>query len=155
MITAETRATDALRRRPENPASPADVVEAFLDRLGSGQHDRLEELLAPDVWMRALLTREVHEATTARETAEAFSTWVGGAAGSRMVESEHRAMAGRRFLRYRFVVRPYWEPERWHVIEQAGFCKVHEGRITRFDLACTGYFPVEAGMEEVPAGLVA
>lgn len=57
--------------------------------------------------------------------------------------AEHHTMAGREFVRYRFMLRPGWAPERWHVIEQAGYCRVHDGVITRMDLACTGYFPIE------------
>ncbi len=129
--------------RPSRVANP--TVESFLAALSAGDFEALERLLAPDVWMRNLLVRSVAESHGARQAVEAFRSWIGGPHGSRMIDSDHHPMAGREFLRYRFLVRPEWSPERWHVIEQAGFCRVRDGRITRLDLACSGYYPVEAG----------
>lgn len=135
------------RPSPDRSAATSSSSEAsatvrdFLEALSRGDSHGLRSLLADDVWLRALLVREVHECRTAEEAVRSFRDWVGCTAGFRMIESDHRPMAGRVFLRYRFLVRPPFAPDTWHLVEQAGFCKVEDGRIHRLDLACTGYFP--------------
>ncbi len=123
------------------PVPPPSVPRRFLDLLAAGDFAALEALFAPDVWLRGLLVREVHESSTAAGAAAAFRDWVGSPHGARMLDGEHETSAGRERLRYRFLVRPKWAPEQWHVIEQTGYCRVKEGRISRLDVACTGYFP--------------
>jgi hypothetical protein len=61
-----------------------------------------------------------------------------------MIQAEHQTMIGRDYLRYRFLVRPEFAPTQWHVVEQTGFVRVRDGRITRIDMVCTGFHPVDA-----------
>lgn len=134
-------------RRPVRMSLPGafpEVPRRFLEALRHGRFDELGTLFAPDMWLRNLLTRTVHESNTVVAAVEAFRGWVGTPHGRRMLQAEHHPMAGREFIRYRFLLRPAWAPERWHVIEQSGYCRVQDGVISRMDLACTGYFPVEA-----------
>jgi len=138
------------RCRPTPPpvASVAVLtVRSSLELLGQSDFQGLRRLLADDVWLRGLLVREVHESDTADEAVEALRSWVGCPAGHRMLEASHHSLGGREFLRYRFLVRPPWAPRDWHVIEQAGFCGVRDGRIRRLDLACTGYFPADIPLD--------
>jgi hypothetical protein len=141
------------RIAPPPPPLPSvqPVPARFLELLGEGDFAALAELFTEDVWLRALLVREVHEETTAAGAAEAFRDWVGSPHGARLLEAEHHTVAGRERLRYRFLVRPTWAPDAWHVLEQTGFCRVKDGRISRFDLACTGYFPAGDELLEVVA----
>ena len=39
------------------------------------------------------------------------------------------------------MVRPDWEPDVWHVVEQSAYCRVADDHVTRLDLLCTGFFP--------------
>ena len=139
---------------PPPPAlGPGGVPKALLAALRDGDFEALETLLAPDVWLRNLLVKQLHESTTAADAVEAFRSWVGSPHGAVMLDCEHRSLANRELLRYRFLVRPVWAPDDWHVLEQTGYCRVKDGRISRLDLACTGYFPAdEAG---VPAETMA
>ncbi len=68
-----------------------------------------------------------------------------------MLTSEHSTMASREYLRYRFLVLPPWAPEEWHVIEQAGFCRVKECQISRLDIVCTGFHPAREEPVAAPA----
>ncbi|HVS14554.1 MAG TPA: NAD(P)/FAD-dependent oxidoreductase [Thermoanaerobaculia bacterium] len=133
-------------------AAPDHPAVAFLDALHRRDFDALERLLAPDVWMRALLPKKVREEHDAAGAAAAYRLWYGGAGECRMLDAEHHTMAGREYVRYRFVVRPDFAPEQWHLVEQAGFCRVKDGRISRLDLVCTGFHPTEtAGAAEETA----
>ena len=107
--------------------------------------DALEDCLAPDVWFRALQPRQLHESTTARAAADAFRSWFGGDSRAEILETDHHTVGGREYLRYRFLVHPYWAPEQPHVIEQTGFCRIKDGRISRLDIVCTGFFPIADG----------
>lgn len=128
---------------PSAPPPAEDVSARFLDLLARGDFAAVGELLTPNVWVRALLVREVHESNTAAAAVEALRDWVGSPHGARILDAEHRPMAGRERLRYRFLVRPKWAPETWHVLEQTGYCRVKDGRISRLDLVCTGYYPAD------------
>lgn len=122
---------------------PAAVVEHFLDLLRDGDFDALEALFTEDAWIRALLVKTVHESTDAAGAAAGLRQWVGSPHGRKMLDRGRHGLAGRQFLRYRFLVRPFFAPEQWHVVEQSGYCRVVDGRIRRMDLACTGYFPAD------------
>jgi hypothetical protein len=113
----------------------------FLKVLGELDFAELERCLAPDVWFRALLPRKVHESNTAQDAVSTFRAWFQGTGGSRLLEADHHTIAGRQYVRYRFLVRPEWARDQWHVVEQAGFCRVKENRVSRLDLVCTGFFP--------------
>ena len=105
--------------------------------------------------MRALLPKRVLEENTAIGVAAAYRRWYGGSGECQMLQAEHQTMVGREYLRYRFLLRPDFAPEQWHVVEQTGFCKVQDGRITRLDLVCTGFHPVAgAGTRESGASRV-
>ena len=83
----------------------------------------------------------MHESNTSKEAADAYRSWYGSARRFKMLTAEHSTMASREYLRYRFLVLPPWAPEEWHVIEQAGFCRVKGDRISRLDIVCTGFHP--------------
>ena len=124
----------------EKKMAADEVAVAFIHALARRDWAALEGLLAPDVWMRALLPRSVHEETTAAGALAMYRAWF-GAPESRLLEAEHHTLAGREHLCYRFAVRRDDAETPWRVVEQTGFCKVVEGRITRLDLACTGFHP--------------
>ena len=149
-IAPPIRVATMARGRKESPAAPivtsapADhPAVAFLDALRRRDWTALEQLLTPDVWMRALLPKRVLEENTAIGAVANYRRWY-GASECQMVQAEHQTMIGRDYLRYRFLVRPEFAPTQWHVVEQTGFVRVRDGRITRIDVVCTGFHPVEA-----------
>jgi hypothetical protein len=135
--------------RAVTATAPAALVEAtatrFLAALVAHDLDTAQDLLAPDVWLRALLTREVAEARDAEAATLLIRTWFDAPEGREVRDTAWTVVAaegvpGRARIRYRFRLRPTWAPDTWHVIEQTGYLRVGpDGRITRLDLACTGY----------------
>lgn len=117
------------------------AVAAFLDALGRQDEAAIRATFAPGVWLRALLVRRTVEANSAADAAAVVAAWIGGD-GLTVLERAQHAFMGREYLRYRLLLRPSWATDVWHVIEQAGYAKVEQGRITRLDLTCTGYWPV-------------
>ena len=134
-------------------APPNRPAVAFLDALRRRDFAALERLLAPNVWMRALLPSKMREEHDAAGAVAAYRQWYGGAGAGecRMVDAEHHVMAGRDYVRYRFLLRPDFAPDRWHLIEQAGFVRVKDGRISRIDVVCTGFHPIESLGEQKKA----
>lgn len=124
---------------PMTPPGDAATVRRFLDALARRDFDELEALLAPDVWFRALLPRSIHETRSAGEAIAALRDWYGGASEFEPLTADRYRMANREHLRYRFRLLPAWAPEEWHEIEQAGFCRVRDGRISRLDVVCSGF----------------
>jgi hypothetical protein len=120
---------------------PAGTLDRFLAALGRYDFDELEACLAPNVWFRALLPKSLHESNTSRSAADAYRSWYGSAKRFKVLTLEQTPMAGRESLRYRFLVLPPWAPDEWHVIEQTGFCRIKNDRISRLDVVCTGFHP--------------
>jgi hypothetical protein len=124
-------------------ASPDDAVIAsrFLEAIVQRDEASLLALLDPDVWLRAMLVREVIEEHDAVATLARFHGWFGSAVACEVLHAETRPIASRYHLTYRFMLRPAWAPDVWHLIEQTGYLRVRDGRISRLDLVCTGFHP--------------
>ena len=119
-----------------------DAATEFLEALVRRNFEELATLFASNVWLRALLPRRLHESTNAPDAVEAFRGWFEGARDFRVLSLEHHPfVGGREIFSYRFLLRPDWAPEQWHVIEQVGYFRVKEGRISRIDLVCSGFLP--------------
>ena len=125
------------------PLAPASVARIFLDTLAGRDFVALRDLFADDVWFRILLPRHTVEEHTADGTVAALYRWYGTANELEVHDLDHHTMAGREFVSYRFRLRPEWAPEHWHLIEQSGYVRIRDGRITRLDLVCTGFHPVD------------
>lgn len=124
------------------PDAASAVTGPFLDALACRDFARVYATLAPDVWMRAMLVREVREAHGAAATVASFEEWFGAAESFQICELEHAAVEGRQRMRWQFVLRPGWAPTVPHRIEQVGYAAVRHGRIRRIDLVCTGFHPI-------------
>jgi hypothetical protein len=123
-------------------ADEADVARRLVAAIVDGDEPALATLLAPDVWLRAMLVREVVEAHDAQAALACFQHWFGGTNGRELQHASTAPAAGsRHHVRYRFRLRPSWAPQVWHVIEQSGYARVRAGRVARLDLVCTGYDP--------------
>ncbi len=119
----------------------AAVARRFLDAIATRDFDGLSAILAADVWMRALLPREIVETHSVADTMEKFRSWFAPHETLEVLATEQRTVEGREFLAYKLLVRPDWAPDVWHVVEQSGYCRVVDDRVTRIDLVCTGFFP--------------
>jgi hypothetical protein len=122
-------------------ATPAAVASDLLDAIVSRDTSRLRELFTDDVWLRAMLVRETVERHDADAAVQMFQGWFGDAVELEVLHTSTYPVAGREQLTYRFRLRPSWAPGVWHVIEQTGYARIHEGRVRRLDLVCTGFAP--------------
>jgi hypothetical protein len=121
----------------------AAVARRLLDAIVTRDFDGLNAVLAADVWMRALLPREIVETHSAADTREKFRSWFAPHDALEVLSTEQHTVEGREFLAYNLLLRPDWAPDVWHVVEQSGYCRVVDDRVTRLDLVCTGFFPTD------------
>jgi hypothetical protein len=121
------------------PAS--SVAAALLRAIVERDEPTLRELLAPDVWFRALAVHELLERHDAPGALAILDGWFGSAAEVQVLLAEVAPAGSRELVRYRLRLRPPWAPDVWHVIEQTGYARVTEGRVRRLDLLCTGFVP--------------
>jgi len=135
----------------ETPTAQAQAAERFLDAVSRRDFDELERGFAPNLWFRALLPRRILESNVASDAITAFRGWLEGANDFRVLAAEHRKSQGREFVSYRFLLRPDWAPEQWHIMEQSGYLREKEGRVSRLDVVCTGFYPVDEVDERSPS----
>ena len=120
------------------------VARRLMDAIVTRDFDGLSAILAADVWMRALLPREIVETHSAADTTEIFRGWLAPHDALEVRSTEQHTVEGREFFAYNLLLRPDWAPDVWHVLEQSGYCRVVNDRVSRIDLVCTGYFPTDA-----------
>lgn len=140
-MAAHTAPPAPPRGRLRRPTSAA-TARAWLDAVTARDLDRLEALLADDVWLRVLLPREVMEAHDPEAVLDTFRSWFVTPAAIAATDAAHHTLAGREHVRYAFRLRPAWAVDTWHLIEQAGYLRVADGAVRRIDLVCTGFHPV-------------
>jgi hypothetical protein len=130
---------------PALSATPAPVAAAvgrsLIDAVVAWDEPAIRTLLAEDLWFRALLVRDVIEHHDAGAAMEVLYSWYGSAYETELVHLSTEAVTTRERLTYRVRLRPAWDPGVWHLIEQTGYLRVTEGRISRLDLTCTGFHP--------------
>lgn len=135
---AAHRATEAaVARRAPSPG------RRYLAALAVRDFEALARLLAPDVWLRALLPRHLDEHYGAGETVGALRGWYGGATAFQVLALDHDVAGHKERVRYRFLLRPDWAPDTPHLIEQQAYLSVADGVIRKIDLVCTGFMPVD------------
>jgi hypothetical protein len=132
---------------PAAPAAtgpaPASVARAFVEAVVRGDRLALTDLLTPDVWLRSLLPRRTVEEHGRDAALATIHGWFGDAHEVRVLATYHHEAGGREHVGWRLLLRPDWEPDVWHLIEQLGYVRVSDDRIRRVDLVCTGFQPVE------------
>jgi hypothetical protein len=122
-------------------ATSTAPARAFLLAVVTGDEPALRRLLDEDVWLRAMLVREVVERHDADEAVALFRGWFGTAHEVQVLHASTHLAATREAVTYGLRLRPVWAPDVWHVIEQTGYIRIHDGRIRRIDLVCTGFVP--------------
>jgi hypothetical protein len=129
------------------PAAPvlqvaAPVGRRLIDAVVGWDEPTVRALLADMVWFRALLVRDVIEVHDATAAMEVLYGWYGSAYETELLQAATEVVTTRERLTYRVRLRPSWEPGVWHLIEQTGYLRVLDGRISRLDLTCTGFHPL-------------
>src|SRR5215471_3519266 len=114
----------------------APVTRRLLDAIVTRDFDAMSAVLAPDLWMRALLPNSTVETNTAAAAIETFREWFAAHRSCEAVATEQHTVEGREFLSYNLRVQPHWAPDQWHTVEQSGYCRVAGDRVTRLDLVC-------------------
>jgi hypothetical protein len=126
------------------PTAPAAIAaEAFVEAVVARDRGGLEDLLTHDVWLRSLLPRKTVEEHGRDAVLEVVHGWFGSAHEVRVQATYHHGAGGREHVGWRLLLRPDWEPDVWHLIEQLGYVRVSEAGIRRIDLVCTGFQPIE------------
>jgi hypothetical protein len=123
------------------PRPTTTTALRLIEAMVSWDEPTLRSLLADDVWLRALLVRDVIERHDAAGAMAVFHAWYGSAYETVLLDASTERVTNRERLTYRVRLRPSWEPRTWHVIEQTGYLRVADGRIGRLDLTCTGFHP--------------
>jgi hypothetical protein len=124
------------------PVAPTTTVgRRFIEAVVAWDEPTVRALLADDVWFRALLVRDVVELHDAISAMQMLYGWYGSAYETDLVYAVTEPITTRERLTYRVRLRPAWEPRVWHLIEQTGYLRIVDGRISRLDLACTGFHP--------------
>ena len=122
-------------------STATSIAGRLLDAIVTRDFDSISVILASDVRMRALLPRSIVQTNTAEAAVETFREWFGAHKSCTVIATEQHTVGGREFLSYNLRVQPDWAPDQFHIVEQSGYCRVTDGRVTRLDLVCTGYFP--------------
>jgi hypothetical protein len=104
-----------------------------------GDFERLTEMLAGDVRMRALIPPGPVELCGARAVGAKFASWFGGSKNLELVRTGSDDVGDRLHVFYRLRVSGSDHPS--SVVEQHLFCTLDEGRITALDLVCSGFRP--------------
>jgi hypothetical protein len=120
-------------------SSATDPGATLVAALAERDFDRLAGALAPGVSMRALIPPGAVEVSGAEAAAAKFASWFGGTDRLELVRSARDEVGDRLHLSYRLRVQQPGEP--WKVVEQHLFCALDDGRITAFDLVCSGFRP--------------
>jgi ketosteroid isomerase-like protein len=124
------------------PRPAAETARRFLDALGRLDFVGLREHLHADVSLRVMLPRHLVARTSAPEAVTAFRSWLEPAHEFEIAALDHQVVEGHEHVASRFLLRPDWAPDQWHLIEQVGFVHVRNHRISRIDLVCSGFRPV-------------
>jgi hypothetical protein len=122
-------------------ATATAVARRLLDAIVTRDFDLISVILAPDARMRALLPRDIVQTDSAEAAVERFRDWFGTHDSCAVIATEQHTVEEREFVSYTLRVRPDWAPDVFHIVEQSGYCRVADDRVTRLDLVCTGYFP--------------
>ena len=115
------------------------LADRLLAALCGRDFDRLADLLAPDVELRALLPRGHAEWAGVPDVAGRFRAWLGDPGEFEVLEAAIGSIAGRVQLRWRFRLTADRLGEGAFVIEQQAYVATAGAAITRIDLLCSGF----------------
>lgn len=116
--------------------------EVWIQAVIRGSLDALGTFCLPDVHSRLLSPSRLVTYDSAVDLVAKFYQWFGECSNFTIEHSRIELVGERLGIFYRFLLR---EQGQWFVVEQQLYCTLHEGRIARLDLLCSGFQPVEQG----------
>jgi len=127
------------------------TVTRLVEALATGDRRGLEEVLAREVQLRALLPGRYLEVTGPAGVADVMLGWFAGVAGVVPLHRQVDLVGDTWRAGYRFAIRG-GVPEQ--VVEQHAYCTLADGSITVIRLICSGFRPVPAAgtSRTAPAG---
>ncbi len=136
MTSPETPTATAGPPSPDSVPPAGAWVSAIMER----RFAELARALDPNVSFRALVPRGLREADTSDGAIAWVAKWFGDADRIELEDFSSGSIADRSWFRYRFLVH---ESAGWTEIEQQVYATLAVGRITKLDLLCSGFRPVE------------
>jgi hypothetical protein len=114
--------------------------EAFARAVAAKDHDRVRELLHPDLDFRAMTPSRIWEAADADELMQVLGTWFDEGDEIEGIDAiDVDTFADRQRVGYRLRVRNADGP---HLVEQQAYLSPQDGRIGWLRIMCAGYRPV-------------
>lgn len=116
--------------------------EMFARAVAAKDHDRVRELLQPQVDFRAMTPKRIWEADGPQDVVDALKTWFDDGdeiVGLELVDSD--AFADRERVGYRLRVR---NSDGEHLVEQQAYLSEEDGQISWLRIMCAGYRPVDS-----------
>jgi len=113
--------------------------EDFARAVAAKDHDRVRQLLHPELDFRAMTPKRIWEAETPEDVISALGTWFDGGDeihGLELVETD--AFADRQRVGYRLRVH---NADGEHLVEQQAYLSERDGRIGWLRIMCAGYRP--------------
>jgi hypothetical protein len=126
----------------DTAAAPADGLgAAFAQAMAAKDHDRLRELIHPDVDFHAMTPRKTWEAAGPDDIIKTVSTWFGDGDDIEALEKvETDAFADRQRVGYRLRVR---NDDGLSLVEQQAYIGERDGKIGWLRIMCAGYRPID------------
>ena len=113
--------------------------EAFARAVAAKDHDRVRELLLPDLDFRAMTPNRIWEATDPEGVVETLGVWFDSSDEIEGIDTlEADSFADRERVGYRLRVR---NPDGPHLVEQQAYLSEQDGRIGWLRIMCSGYRP--------------
>ena len=114
------------------------ISERLVAGIASQDEAAIAACFADEAHFRALIPPGLRERTGASETAALIASWFGDSTELDLVDTRADEVGDRIHISYRFSGVEEGEP---YIVEQHLFCTVHEGKIERADLLCSGFLP--------------
>lgn len=115
--------------------------EDFARALAAKDHDRVRQLLHPELDFRAMTPKRIWDAQSPDDVIDALNTWFGdGDDIESLAALETDAFADRERVGYRLRVR---NADGAHLVEQQAYLSEREGQIGWLRIMCSGYRPAD------------
>ena len=112
------------------------IGEKYIQYLSERNYDKLGELFQSNVIGRLLIPGGLLTVYTSENLIKKISSWFGESDVFELLESTVFDMGGKMDVKYKFKGR---ENGGWYIVEQQTFSKITEGKISIFDLLCSGF----------------
>ena len=119
-----------------------NLGEDFARAVAAKDHDRVRQLLHPELDFRAMTPQRIWEAATPEDVVSALCVWFDEGDHIEDLESvETDAFADRERVGYRLRVR---NADGQHLVEQQAYLSERDGQIGWLRIMCAGYRPADS-----------